>query len=118
MSFASGAGVLIDDKRGSRTLARQNPICCSTSELSWVAKDRDACGTRERQSRRAPVRVHEPQPLTRIAFSNVGIGDTLTRPSKFIICVGKSSAQEKAPVGDTDQGFVCMKTWKAAPPSS
>jgi hypothetical protein len=89
------------------------------------------------------VRVHEPQPLTRIAFSNVGIDDTLSRPSKFIICVGKllrtkrkdcrfaqpsrlpdrarhkdvPSDKEKAPVGDTDQGFV-SKTWKVAPPSS
>jgi hypothetical protein len=50
-----------------------------------VAKDREPCGTREWQSHRAPVRIQQPQPLTRITFSNVGIDDALARPSKFII---------------------------------
>jgi hypothetical protein len=82
-----------------------------------VVEDRDACGTRKRQGRRVPVRIHEPQPLTRIALSNVGIDDTLSRSVEIHHCVGNSCAKEKAPVGDTDQGFV-LKTWKATPPSS
>jgi hypothetical protein len=82
-----------------------------------VVKDLDTCGTRERHRRRAPVRVHEPQPLTRVFLFNVGIDDALARPSKSIVCVGDSCAnhspfantdrkKHEAPVGDTNQGFV------------
>ena len=82
-----------------------------------VAKDLASCGTRERQSRRAPVRVTEPQPLTRIAVFNVGIDGALALV-EIHRCVGKIlRTKEKAPVGDTNQGFV-LKSWKAAPPST
>jgi hypothetical protein len=61
-----------------------------------VAKDLASCGTRKRQSRRAPVRIHEPQPLTRIAVFNVDI-DGAFALIEIHHCVGKLLRKKKKP---------------------